>query len=112
MLFIYYFKNDGIYSVIYWLFFCICSVVLCGYWFLEFLDEFINDIKVYYLVLGYSILLDFFFSFKGSGERLVYIGFGLMEELGFFSSVDCVEFFGVFNEGIFIVFINLRVNII
>ena len=55
---------------------------------------------------------DFFSSFKGSGERPVYIGFGSMEELGFFSSVDCVELLGVLNEGTSTVPINLRVNTI
>ena len=77
----------------------ICSVVLCSYWFLETPDEPINDIKVYHPTSGYSTLPDFLSSFKGSGERPVYIGFGSMEELGFFSSIDCVELLAVLNEG-------------
>ena len=76
-----------------------CSVVLCSYWFLETPDEPINDIKVYHPTSGYSTLPDFLSSFKGSGERPVYIGFGSMEELGFFSSIDCVELLAVLNEG-------------
>lgn len=70
-------------------------------------DEPINDIKVYHPTTGYSTLPDFFSSFKGSGERPVYIGFGSMEELGFFSSVDCVELLGVLNEGMRKSLINL-----
>lgn len=62
-------------------------------------DEPINDIKVYHPTSGYSTLPDFLSSFKGSGERPVYIGFGSMEELGFFSSIDCVELLAVLNEG-------------
>lgn len=76
------------------------SVVLCSYWFLETPDEPINDIKVYHPTSGYSTLPDFLSSFKGSGERPVYIGFGSMEELGFFSSIDCVELLAVLNEGL------------
>ena len=62
-------------------------------------DEPINDIKVYHPTSGYSTLPDFLSSFKGSGERPVYIGFGSMEELGFFSSIDCVELLAALNEG-------------
>ena len=112
MLSIHYSKNDGTHLASYWLSPCICSVVLCGYWFLELPDEPINDIKVYHPASGYSTLPDFFSSFKGSGERPVYIGFGSMEELGFFSSVDCVELLGVLNEGTSTVPINLGVNTI
>lgn len=66
---------------------------------MEIPDEPINDIKVYHPTSGYSTLPDFLSSFKGSGEKPVYIGFGSMEELGLFSSIDCVELLGVLNEG-------------
>jgi hypothetical protein len=32
-------------------------------------------------------------------QRPLYIGFGSMEELGFFSSLDSVELIGIINEG-------------
>lgn len=76
------------------------SVVLCGYWFLDMPAEPIDDIKVYHPASGFSTLPDFLSRLKQSGEKPVYIGFGSMEELGFFSSVDCVELLCILNEGL------------
>ena len=75
------------------------SIVLCGYWLLDVPDEDIDDVKVYHPTSGFSTLLDFLLDSKHGGEKPVYIGFGSMEELGFFSSIDCVELLGVLNEG-------------
>ena len=59
----------------------------------------IDDIKVYHPVSGFSTLPDFLSRLKQSGDKPVYIGFGSMEELGFFSSIDCVELLCILNEG-------------
>lgn len=59
----------------------------------------IDDIKVYHPVSGFSTLPDFLSRLKQSADKPVYIGFGSMEELGFFSSVDCVELLCILNEG-------------
>lgn len=40
-------------------------------------------------------------------ERPLYIGFGSMEELGFFSSLDSVEIIGIINEGLILSFCPL-----
>ena len=58
-----------------------------------------NDIKVYHPVSGFSTLPDFLSGLKLNGDKPVYIGFGSMEELGFFSSIDCVELLCILNEG-------------
>ena len=62
-------------------------------------SEPIDDIKVYHPASGFSTLPDFLSRLKQSGDKPVYIGFGSMEELGFFSSVDCVELLCILNEG-------------
>lgn len=59
----------------------------------------IDDIRVYHPASGSSTLPDYLAQFKESGDRPVYIGFGSMEELGFFSSIDCVELLSTLNEG-------------
>ena len=75
------------------------SVILCSYWFLDMPNEPIDDVKVYHPTSGFSTLPDFLSGFKENGEQPVYIGFGSMEELGFFSSIDCVELLCILNEG-------------
>ena len=74
-------------------------MILCSYWFLESPSEPVDDVRVYHPTSGSSTLPDFLSSFKESGDRPVYIGFGSMEELGFFSSIDCVELLCIMNEG-------------
>ena len=47
----------------------------------------------------FSTLPDFMSGLKENGDIPVYISFGSMEELGFFSSIDCVELLCILNEG-------------
>lgn len=44
-------------------------------------------------------LPEFLSNLSKQQERPLYIGFGSMEELGFFSSLDSVELIGIINEG-------------
>lgn len=62
-------------------------------------SEPIDNIRVYHPLSGSSTLADFVSRLKENGDRPVYIGFGSMEELGFFSSIDCVELLCMLNEG-------------
>lgn len=76
------------------------SVILCSYWFLDESSEIIDDISVYHPSSGSSALVDFLSGIEKYDDRPVYIGFGSMEELGFFSSIDCVELLCILNEGL------------
>ncbi|XP_067016228.1 uncharacterized protein [Acropora muricata] len=76
------------------------SIILCSYWFLDVPSEPIDDVRVYHPTSGSSALTDFLAQVKEYNDRPVYIGFGSMEELGFFSSIDCVELLCILNEGL------------
>ena len=58
---------------------------------------------MYHPSSGSSALVDFLSGIEKYDDRPVYIGFGSMEELGFFSSIDCVELLCILNEGMVIV---------
>ena len=83
------------------------SIILCSYWFLDVPSEPSDDIRVYHPTSGSSALTDFLAQVKECNDRPVYIGFGSMEELGFFSSIDCVELLCILNEGMDDLFINI-----
>ncbi|XP_048583476.1 sterol 3-beta-glucosyltransferase UGT80B1 [Nematostella vectensis] len=78
------------------------SVSMCGYWFLDSPKEDYRDIEVLQptLLSPKVSLEDFFQTMAEAKESPLYIGFGSMEELGFFSSLDCVELVGIINEGL------------
>ena len=86
------------------------SIILCSYWFLDVPSEPIDDVRVYHPTSGSSSLTDFLAEVKECNDRPVYIGFGSMEELGFFSSIDCVELLCILNEGMDDLCINILIN--
>ena len=80
------------------------SVTVCGYWFSETSSDSFNNVTVHYPKSSTSASLpQFLAELAQENEQPLYIGFGSMEELGFFSSIDCVELLGVLNEGKYII---------
>ncbi|KAK3732918.1 hypothetical protein QZH41_012677 [Actinostola sp. cb2023] len=79
------------------------SVTVCGYWYTELAYPSPDDITVLCPSHQSSkriLFKDFMSTLTKHQQRPLYIGFGSMEELGFFSSLDSVDLIGIINEGL------------
>ena len=76
------------------------SVKVCGYWFGPAQGESLDAVTVHHPNPSTSTMLPQFLDELAREKQYpLYISFGSMEELGFFSSIDSVELLGVLNEG-------------